>query len=97
MLDRLADHPEQRRRLVGAVSHELRTPLAVAQGHLEMFETLGGDTERTVALAGTLRAEVNRLSRIVDDLGALASADGELVVEFSPSSPPTSSTTCASD
>jgi signal transduction histidine kinase len=84
MLDRLADHSEQRRRLVAAVSHELRTPLAVAQGHLEMFETLGGDPERTAALAGTLRAEVDRLSRIVDDLGALAYADGGLVVEFQP-------------
>ena len=84
MLDRLADHSEQRRRLVAAVSHELRTPLAVAQGHLEMFETLGGDPERTAALAGTLRAEVDRLSRIVDDLGALAFADGGLVVEFQP-------------
>ena len=84
MLDRLRDHTEQRRRLVAAVSHELRTPLAVARGHLEMFETLGGDRESALALAATLRAEVDRLARIVDDLGALAHADGDPVVEFQP-------------
>ena len=84
MLDRLRDHAEQRRRMVAAVSHELRTPLAVAQGHLEMFETLGGDHDSMVALVATLRAEVDRLSRIVDDLGALAHADGGPVVELQP-------------
>ena len=82
MLDRLREHAEQRRRLLAAVSHELRTPLAVARGHLEMFETLGGDRESAVALAATLRAEVDRLGRIVDDLGALADADGGPLVEF---------------
>lgn len=85
MLDRLRDHAEQRRRLLAAVSHELRTPLAVARGHLEIFESLGADGgESARALAGTLRAEVDRLGRIVDDLGALASADGEPVIELQP-------------
>ncbi|MGH8998574.1 MAG: HAMP domain-containing sensor histidine kinase, partial [Acidimicrobiia bacterium] len=75
MLDRLAEGEETRRRLLAAVSHELRTPLAVARGHLEVATGAGsaGSAERE-ELAVTLGAELERLSRIVDDLTALADA-----------------------
>lgn len=87
MLERLSAHAEQRRRLLAAVSHELRTPLAVAQGHLEVFEVVGGgsaDPGQTDALVATLRVELDRLGRIVDDLGALAEGDQGLAVEMGP-------------
>jgi len=77
MLDRLSDDAEHRRRLVSAVSHELRTPLAVARGHLEVFDALVGpdsgpvDGEAVARLAGVLRGEIDRLTRIAADLEAV--------------------------
>ena len=73
MLDRIDADDEERRRLVAAVSHELRTPLAVARGHLELFEaTAAEDPAAAAEVAATTRAELDRIARIVDDLGAIA-------------------------
>lgn len=80
MLERIAGDAERRRALLGAISHELRTPLAVAQGHLEIFREAGPrDAEAAVLLAGVVAAELDRLTRIVDDLTAIvrgAQAEG---------------------
>jgi len=73
MLDRIDADDEERRRLVAAVSHELRTPLAVTRGHLELFEAMAGEDPAAAAeVAATTRAELDRIARIVDDLGAIA-------------------------
>jgi len=62
-----------RRNLVADVAHELRTPIAVLQaGHEAMLDGL---TKPTSANLTSLRAEVLRLARMVDDLQRLASAE----------------------
>lgn len=85
MLDRLADDREQRRVVLGAVSHELRTPLAVARGHLEVFRTLdaepGSPAEQTAAVLDT---ELARISRLLDDLTAVARGALDQEVELGP-------------
>lgn len=61
------------RNLVADVAHELRTPVAVLQaGHEAMLD---GITEPTPENLGSLRDEVLRLGRLLDDLRALAAAE----------------------
>jgi two-component system, OmpR family, sensor histidine kinase BaeS len=79
--DEMADAKEQqdqlRRNLVADVAHELRTPIAVLQaGHEAMLD---GVTEPTSEHVTGLRDEVLRLSRMVDDLQRLASAEAAAV------------------
>jgi len=75
--DEMADaHQEQdrlRRNFVADIAHELRTPIAVLQAGLEA--TLDGLAEPTAGELGSLRDEVLRLARLVDDLQRLASAE----------------------
>jgi two-component system, OmpR family, sensor histidine kinase BaeS len=68
------DRQEQLRRdLVADVAHELRTPVAVLQaGHEAMLD---GIAEPTADQLGSLRDEVLRLARMVNDLQELAAAD----------------------
>jgi two-component system sensor histidine kinase BaeS len=62
-----------RRNLVADVAHELRTPVAVLQaGHEAMLD---GITEPTPENLGSLRDEVLRLGRLLEDLRALAAAE----------------------
>ncbi len=75
--DEMADAREEqdkvRRNLVADVAHELRTPIAVLQaGHEAMLDGL---TAPTSANLTSLRDEVLRLARMVDDLQRLASAE----------------------
>ena len=62
-----------RRDLVAGVAHELRTPIAVLQAGHEAL--LDGVAEPTPAELSSLRDEVLRLARMVDDLQTLAAAD----------------------
>jgi two-component system, OmpR family, sensor histidine kinase BaeS len=67
------EQDQLRRNLVADVAHELRTPIAVLQaGHEAMLD---GYTEPTPEHLGSLRDEVLRLARMVDDLQRLASAE----------------------
>ena len=62
-----------RRNLVADVAHELRTPIAVLQaGHEAMLDGLTRPTPTNLA---SLHDETLRLSRMVDDLQRLASAE----------------------
>ena len=75
MLDRVERGVEDKRRLVADASHELRTPLAVMRSELDVSlreDRLGSDA-RTV-LEST-REEVDRMTRIVENLLTLARAD----------------------
>ncbi len=73
MADALDRQERIRRDLVAGVAHELRTPVAVLQAGHEAL--LDGVAEPTPQELGSLRDEVLRLGRMVDDLQALAAAD----------------------
>jgi signal transduction histidine kinase len=71
MLDRLATVRARQRAFVADAAHELRSPLATMRTELEVAQRHG----ITVDLAADLLADVERLSRLVDDLLLLARAD----------------------
>jgi two-component system, OmpR family, sensor histidine kinase BaeS len=73
MADTLDREDKIRRDLVASVAHELRTPVAVLQAGHEAL--LDGVTEATPEELGSLRDEVLRLARMVDDLQTMAAAD----------------------
>lgn len=62
-----------RRRWVAEISHELRTPLTVLRGEIEALTD--GVRPLTLTAVKSLREEVLRLSRLVDDLHTLAMSD----------------------
>ena len=58
------------------ISHELRTPLTAIRGHVEALrEGLADDSEAREASLAVIRAEVNRLVRLVGDVLDLARLD----------------------
>jgi two-component system, OmpR family, sensor kinase len=75
MLDRIEASLERQRVFVADASHELRTPLAVLRAELELADR----SERSRAeLAAALRSaveEVDRLSRLAEDLLVVARSD----------------------
>lgn len=72
MLDRLELAFADQKGFLADVGHELRTPITVIGGYLE---TLGDDpAERREAMA-VIRDELERMSRLVDDLLLLARSD----------------------
>ncbi|WP_190122573.1 sensor histidine kinase [Streptomyces inusitatus] len=73
MLDRLERAFTTQRRFLDEVGHELRTPITVVRGHLELMED-GGFDEQT-GTRTLLVDELDRMSRIVDDLMLLAKAE----------------------
>jgi two-component system, OmpR family, sensor histidine kinase BaeS len=75
--DQMADASDEqdrvRRNLVADVAHELRTPIAVLQaGHEAMLDGIAQPGAEDLT---SLRDEVLRLARMVDDLQRLASAE----------------------
>jgi two-component system, OmpR family, sensor histidine kinase BaeS len=73
MADTLALEDRLRRDVVADVAHELRTPIAVLQaGHEALLDRIAEPTPGQLA---SLRDEVLRLARMVDDLQALAAAE----------------------
>lgn len=70
MLDRLDASAKAQRDLLDDVSHELRTPVTVIRGHLEVMGA--DDVEETRAIA---LDELDRMSRLIDDLLILAVKD----------------------
>jgi signal transduction histidine kinase len=75
-LNRTADRLEQlvsaQADFVGDVSHQLRTPLTAVRLRLENLESSGGPSEDAEAAL----AELERASRLIDGLLALAKAEG---------------------
>jgi len=65
----LDDADAVRRRLVNDLAHELRTPVSNLRGYLEALED--GVFELDDTTRGALRRQVERLARLVSDLGAL--------------------------
>src|SRR6266568_14327 len=79
MADSLARQERLRRNLVADVAHELRTPIAVLQAGHEAL--LDGVAEPTPEELGSLRDEVLRLARMVDDLQTMAAADAAVLAD----------------
>ncbi len=77
LIVQLGDEVEQRERLIADASHELRSPLAAMRAELDVALDAG---EPSVEVLESAREEVERLSRIVDDLLALARLDAGAVV-----------------
>lgn len=68
-----------RKQWVADTSHELRTPLAVLRAELEALQD--GVRPLVPAALESLKAETDRMERLVEDLGALARSDqGELAL-----------------
>lgn len=66
----------QLRRFIGDASHELRTPLATISGYTELYESGGARSGAELDRAmGRIRAENQRMARLVDDLLLLARLD----------------------
>ena len=79
----LAHQETLRRNLMADIAHELRTPLTVIRGDLEAL--LDGVFEPTPEALASLQEETLLLSRLVDDLRALAQAEaGQLKLERRP-------------
>jgi signal transduction histidine kinase len=76
MLDRLSLAFASQRAFVADASHELRTPLTVIQGQLELLSTSAApDAAEVHHVQAVVRAEISRISRLVDDMLLLAQAD----------------------
>src|SRR3990172_81955 len=60
------------RRFVADIGHELRTPLTVIRGNADLMRKMGTEDEQSLH---SIELEVQRLSRLVDDLLILAQAE----------------------
>ncbi|UJA20388.1 HAMP domain-containing protein [Thermoleophilia bacterium SCSIO 60948] len=85
MLDRLAAGIERERSFVDDASHELRTPLALQKTELELALRYAREPEDLRRAIRSAIAEVDRLSRLAEDmLVAARTRGGELSVESEP-------------
>jgi len=69
----LEKNEQDRRQWVADISHELRTPLAVLRGEIEALQD--GVRSSSPETLRSLHGEVQRLTRLVDDLYQLSLAD----------------------
>jgi two-component system OmpR family sensor kinase len=69
MLDRLEGAFAVQRDFVADAGHELRTPITIVRGHLEL---LGDDPQERRETIALVTEELDRMSRMVDDLLTLA-------------------------
>jgi two-component system OmpR family sensor kinase len=74
MLDRLETAFATQRRFLDDAGHELRTPITIVRGHLELLEESPEERRETLAL---VIDELDRMSRLVNDLLLLAKADAD--------------------
>jgi two-component system OmpR family sensor kinase len=76
MLDRLTEAFAGQRAFVAEASHELRTPLTVIRGQLEVLAAQHEPSAQEVRRVEQLvRAEIARMTRLVDDLLLLAKSE----------------------
>ena len=80
MVERLERSFTQQRQLLADTSHELRNPLTAIRANLEIIEDMDGSDELYEA-AGEARAEVLRMSRLVNDLLLLGQGDAADALE----------------
>lgn len=81
MLDRLDQGLVRQRRFVAEASHELRTPLALLKMELDLALSRSRSVEDLRAALRSANEEVNRLTRLAEDLLLLAAADERVAAE----------------
>lgn len=81
MLDRLEEAFATQRRFVDDAGHELRTPITIIRGQLEVMSDDPQERRETIEL---VTDELDRMSRIVEDLLVLAKAEQPDFVERHP-------------
>jgi two-component system, OmpR family, sensor kinase len=81
MLDRLERVFRGQREFVQDASHELRDPLTIVRGHLEL---MGDDPQERRQTVNLVIDELDRMSRMVDDLQLLAEAEQPDFVQREP-------------
>jgi two-component system OmpR family sensor kinase len=75
MLDRLQDAFDRQTAFVADASHELRTPLTVIRGQIEVLAlTAHPDRDEVRRVESLVGVEVERMSRLVEDMLLLAQA-----------------------
>ena len=79
MLSRLESSFTDQQRFIDDAGHELRTPLTILKGHIELMQR-EGYSEQSVAI---IEDEVNRMTRLVQDLQSLTKATQPNFVQFS--------------
>jgi two-component system, OmpR family, sensor kinase len=78
MLDRLEQATAAQHEFMASIGHELRTPITIARGHLELLETVGrDDPEALTETVAIVQDEMGRMTRLVEDLMAIARSDME--------------------
>jgi len=70
MLDRLEEAFSTQRQFLDDAGHELRTPITIIRGHLELVDT--ADAQEVATTRALVLDEIDRMSRMVDDLIVLA-------------------------
>ncbi|WP_225801264.1 HAMP domain-containing sensor histidine kinase [Streptomyces sp. NK15101] len=75
LLERLESSFVAQRRFVGNASHELRTPLATMRASLDVAVAKPEPAAQTLALAGRLRTELDRVDHLLDGFLLLARAE----------------------
>ncbi|WP_020388373.1 sensor histidine kinase [Kribbella catacumbae] len=73
MLDRLEDAFAAQREFLDDAGHELRTPITIVRGHLELLD--GSDPHDVAETRDLLVGELDRMSRLVEDLVLLARSE----------------------
>jgi two-component system, OmpR family, sensor kinase len=71
MLDRLEEAFASQKSFISDAGHELRTPITIIRGHLDV---MGDDPEERRETLDIVRDELDRMSRLVNDLLLLAKA-----------------------
>lgn len=82
MMDEVEKSFNAQKQFVNDASHELRTPLTIINGHLNMLDRWGKNDKETLdkSLKVSLN-EVNRLTKLVNDLLHLNKVENELVID----------------
>lgn len=80
MMDEVEKSFNAQKQFVNDASHELRTPLTIIKGHLKMLDRWGKNDKETLDKSIKISLnEVERLTKLVNDLLQLSRAENELV------------------
>ncbi len=82
MLDRLESSFTTNRQFLDDAGHELRTPITIIRGHLELIDA--DDPEDVKDTRALVLDEIDRMTRMVDDLIVLSRADQPDFVQLRP-------------